>query len=392
MSNKKKIKAKKVSSAPSGKGAKKESVWKTKIWPALRFFFSTMFSNDACVEGRKKKWYGPVGIALLSLVVALIPITVTHFTQSGGVIMDTPTYSLDVQLAEFSRELAAKDIDLVVEDGKLTNPGGTWSTNYGETERGCYFHTYSYETVTIPEVEEGETATPVYETVEVVDFAVYYIGNHNRTAAEYALNNVLDSAQVSGSAYSPKTTSFMVLHQDGYAIYLKPNYNAESTNSVIKSSGGDWTIGTLDGFNFKDMATTSFATGEAYKNSYETDPRAYVEEVRLSYQKFFHEGAYTNVLIQAFTWLGIYAAIFVALTFILGLTVFLMTRGKRNPFNTYSFWDGQKIAYWASFTPALLAMILSFMLPNYAILFYIFAYGMRIMWMSMKSLRPNYGE
>ena len=35
-------------------------------------------------------------------------------------------------------------------------------------------------------------------------------------------------------------------------------------------------------------------------------------------------------------------------------------------------------------------MIASFLIPAWGILFYIFLFGMRIMWMSMKSLRPTY--
>jgi maltodextrin utilization protein YvdJ len=69
-----------------------------------------------------------------------------------------------------------------------------------------------------------------------------------------------------------------------------------------------------------------------------------------------------------------------------------MTRGKSNPFRVYTFWECQKIAYWASLAPAILAMILSFSLPAYAMIYYIFFYGMRIMWMSMRSLRPQYDE
>ena len=90
---------------------------------------------------------------------------------------------------------------------------------------------------------------------------------------------------------------------------------------------------------------------------------------------------------------GIFSAVFVGLALVLGLMVFLMTRGKNNPFRIYTFWESQKIAYWASFSPAVLSL-LAFIpaLSNYAILMYIFFYGMRVMWMSMRSLRPQYEE
>ena len=183
----------------------------------------------------------------------------------------------------------------------------------------------------------------------------------------------------------------MVLSNNGFVIYKMPNYDGGDSNSVLASTAGEWSTSSLEGLSLGSLANKNLE-GIPYTASYESDPRAYVNEVRLAWRQLFHDGAAYGVMINGLTWVGIVAAIFVALTFILGLTVFLMTRGKRNPFNVYTFWQSQKIAYWASFTPAVLAMILSFIVPSWAILFYIFLFGMRIMWMSMRSLRPQYTE
>ncbi len=393
MSNKKKIKAQKVASAP--KGGKKPSFW-SKAWPKIRFFLKTLYSNDACVEGRKAKWYGPLIVAFLAIVISLIPTMVSGFSQSGGVILDNPTHGLDVSLTEFSRELDARGIELVVENGKLIDKDGKWEENYGDATPSAYLHSYVHHVVDIPAAEEGssEPTTPTYSEVITYDFAVYYIGDHAKTAAQYAAENVLDRESYSiegGGTYNPKTTTFMVMSETDFVLYKGPNYDPATANSILGSVSGSWNSAALEGVSLAKLANQGISGG-AYVNSYESNPRAYVNEVRESWKTLFHDGAAHAIMLNALSMLGITAAIFVALTFILGLTVFLMTRGKRNPFNTYSFWDGQKIAYWASFTPALLGMILSFIIPSWAILFFIFLFGMRIMWMSMKSLRPQYGQ
>jgi hypothetical protein len=47
------------------------------------------------------------------------------------------------------------------------------------------------------------------------------------------------------------------------------------------------------------------------------------------------------------------------------------------------------MSYWAAFTPAVLACGLGFAFSTYALFIFILFYGMRIMWMSMKNLRPE---
>ena len=85
---------------------------------------------------------------------------------------------------------------------------------------------------------------------------------------------------------------------------------------------------------------------------------------------------------------GVFMGIDAGIVLLFGLLLFLMTRGKKNPFRIYSFWDTTKIACWASFTPGVLSVALGFALTNYAVLIFMFTFGMRIMWMTMKSLRP----
>ena len=89
------------------------------------------------------------------------------------------------------------------------------------------------------------------------------------------------------------------------------------------------------------------------------------------------------------TYTGVFFGIYAALVIFMGLMTFLLTRGKKNPMNYLTYWTTTKIAMWAAFCPGLLAMILGFMIANFATMFFIILYGLRIMWLSMRQLRPQ---
>ena len=86
----------------------------------------------------------------------------------------------------------------------------------------------------------------------------------------------------------------------------------------------------------------------------------------------------------------IYFGVYAGLMFFLGLMVFLLTRGKNNPFSSLNFWVCQKIAWWSAFSPAVLGMILGFVLSGNTIgsMAFVLLASLRIMWLSMRQLRP----
>ena len=91
---------------------------------------------------------------------------------------------------------------------------------------------------------------------------------------------------------------------------------------------------------------------------------------------------------------GIYAAIYAGIILFLGLMVFILTRGKNNPFKFLNIWHCQKIVWWASFTPAVLGTVLALIFAGNMIgqMAFILLISLRVMWLSMKQLRPVYQQ
>ena len=86
----------------------------------------------------------------------------------------------------------------------------------------------------------------------------------------------------------------------------------------------------------------------------------------------------------------LFFGIYIALLIIMGLLLWLLTRGKNNVFNYLKFMDTEKMAWWASLAPGILAMIVGFIFNNFAQMAFIILIGLRTMWMAMKQLRPQY--
>ena len=81
-------------------------------------------------------------------------------------------------------------------------------------------------------------------------------------------------------------------------------------------------------------------------------------------------------------------AVFAGLSLIMGFLMWVMTRGKNNPNNYFSLWLCLKLEARLALAPALITLLLGFLLVSYAQMIFILTLGMRVMWISMKELRP----
>jgi hypothetical protein len=220
------------------------------------------------------------------------------------------------------------------------------------------------------------------------------------------VNDLMEERYISGSTTKPSTPdvgatesadseiqqtyyrpSFIVLFPNGSYEYLAK----ASTYEIAATQSGDWKntpVGT------KLLETVLTVKGYDLPTADKVDTLVkdsnYFNGVLNNWKVFYDQGYLATknsaLFYQTLLFLGIYAI----LVLFMGLMVFLLTRGKRNSFNYLTFWACEKIAMWAAVSPGLLSLILGFMLPSYAVMFFIILMGLRTMWLSMKQLRPSY--
>ncbi len=382
---------------PIAKPVKPQSSWKGR----LKFFFTTLISNDACVEGRKKPWYAPVLIAVLSILIATAPTMTSFFQQSGSTLLNSPTYGLDNALVDFDEQMADKGVVLTIENNTLVgNPKDSASTAAGELKKlyaganDYYGYFYDVKVVSTPISSSSSAASSSSSTGVVTvtqthcDLVVYY---HTGSASDLAafastiLSVASNDPNSSWETLSNYSTNTIFLGDEGFLFVKKPT----GSSSSIAEKYYQWNAASIQGFNLANLANKS-THSVGYNNARGTD--GYKTETLAAWSEMLSDAWETQKISNAWIWTEITLAIYAGLTLVLGFSIWLMTRGKTNPFSIYSFWECQKIGYWASLSPALLTLLgfLPFFQAGWSLLLFIFLYGMRVMWMSMRSLRPRY--
>jgi hypothetical protein len=365
-----------------------------KLRADLKLLLYSFFNNDACVEGRQKPWYFAVTMAILSVFVAIIPIATNNLNKSGSDILSSPTYGMENGLVAFQESLDTNNISFEINGSKntLTVDNDAWTKAYATTS-GYFSHKYTKTvTYTVNTASNSSSATTDGEvktkTVTLCDLAVYNLTTDNTILTNNdftsAVTKILNASDCLGnSTYSVNSIFFWT---DSFYVVKLPS-GASSSSSTLKC----YYYGNNATFNLKDLVKED-THGNAYsvpssavtKDNIQT----YVDSSIAAWKGFFADEYNVVKVSAAWQYVGIISAVFVGVIFFMGLMVFIMTRGKENPYRIYTFWQTQKIAYWASLSPALLAMILTFIWPSFSLFYFIFLFGLRVMWMSMRSLRP----
>ncbi|MBP5091052.1 MAG: hypothetical protein J6328_00625 [Bacilli bacterium] len=371
----------------SKKNKKKQSRMSNAAKENLRLGASALVSNAACVElGQKKPWYGAVITAVLSIIIAAVPILTQALRPNGGDVLKTPSYGFETGLVHFQNDLkeSGANVEFKVEKSSLTV--SNWkefltTPKSGATETEPWYH-------------------HVNDITKKVDFAVFVSDLEGEEFAAYVKKVYSGINPSSGAKIGAATVNVGSEEATEESSSDKDNYCntvifGKNTFRIYKASTlGKWVDGspaTLLDYSAGELPINELAK-TAPNGAEEFD--AYIVNTRKAWSKYL-DAAYSNYKVAgAWRYTGIMTGAFVFFIFFMGLMIFIMTRGKNNPYRIYTFWMTQKMSYWAAFTPAVLSMILGFALAGgqfaqYIMLLFIGLFGIRVMWLSMKTFRPQ---
>ena len=342
--------------------------------------FRSLISNDACVElGRNRKWYGAIVAGVLSSILVVIPTLVGGMKVNGSDVLKTPTYGLEHALVHFQEDVKASGLDLKfdVADKLLSVNLDTWnqfvkSPNGGGSDSEPWYHHYNDNTGFL----DFQVFFTTAQDAEFTSFATAVYNGQSPTGGVVTYAN----SSAATTAGIPTRTSALVLGTKEFRLYKvsATSQVAFGTPAINWQYEGNFPLNSL----ISDAPALT-----------ETDPTKiadYTKATINSWSPFLDTAYATQRNINAWRSTGIMWGVYSFFISFMGLMVWLMSRGKTNPFRVIQFWEAEKIAYWASPTPAVLAMIFGFFMNGGIMQFlFIFLLGMRIMWMSMRSLRPQ---
>lgn len=357
----------------------------------LGLIFRSLYKNDVCVEaGRKYAWWAALLIFLFSTIVSIIPITTTTLTVDGGSILTGANYELDESLYRFISDL--NQGELLFEDDE--NGINTLTSNVGNA-----YNVPIYErSGTFTENETGDDGSSEIVTSEKkVIFQVYDLTvfpnykekdeNENVTMPSFTdvVNLIVTGATLPDNyvdiipTYEEnkdkqnRDTSFLALGKYNYAVYLY-----DSNGNLKAATSGDYVRLTIS-----DLSNIS-ALSEASSDNIR-------ENVLSGWQMFFRFGYEGIKLSSAGIQISISLGVNSGMILIMSLILFVMTRGKKNPFKVYKYYEFLKICCWIALSPAILALILGYLLPStFGMFSFILVYGVRGMFLSIKQFRPQY--
>ena len=341
----------------------------------LKIGFGSLISNQSCIEaGKSLPWWIAIILGLVATFIPVIPV-MTNIAKTNGenFISSTYNYSFDTNGAMAALKMKNDGIEFIVDDDH-------YLSYYVNDEKQN-----PTEPVLLSENVNAITDQYDYLAYWLVDTADKTVTDHYNEiiAKQYVIGttNIKTDADAEGTKYYIPTIFFF--YKEGNSCYLAKNNDTTAANKFT----GDY-INIKSGTHLIERLLT--VDGMEIPAEINDMSGTYIAGVYNNYKVFYNE-SYLDIKSKSLIYSTfIYWSIYIGLTLFLGLLIFLLTRGKRN-FNNYLKWyQCLCISGWASFTPGLLAMILGFIMVNYAIMFFILLMGVRIMWLSMKQLSPTY--
>lgn len=349
----------------------------------LKNIFGSLLSNQRAIDGSKRNpWWVALIMAIVAIILPVIPLMVNTATTYGAQFLEKNTVN------NFEN-------NLVYSTMKLKDAGYDFKVNEKDE-----LLMYQHDVDVTQQHNTTVDGTPLYSYVNSrtnqYDLQVFYsnrVTTSNTTEA--TVSNLIKT--IEAKQYLVGTTNIHSDNDPEDSKYYRPSIivfykSGLYTNIVLPNS--PTTLAT-QGIDWKNTQENQFLLERLLGNGYidaETNIREsqYCAEVYTKWKAVFNEGFIAtrnqSLLFTTLIFLGIYFG----LTLFMGLMIFLLTRGKRNPFNYLTLLACEKICAWASVAPALLGMILGFMFAQYAVMFYIIFLGVRVMWITMKQLRPSY--
>ena len=344
----------------------------------IRDGFGSLVSNASAMRGAKA---GPLWLTIvmffLALILPVIPLFVAQANTNGSTFLNTYSFGLEKYVTSLAYDLKeTRNAKFSIgEDHLLSISEAGTNINFSDYDESKPYIAYKNEV-------NNQYEFVVYLSDAIEDKDKTNFVNEKAAKTRYVTNstNIADAAATE-NYYLP---SFMVLFKNGSFVAIYAN---NSTKSLTSSSFGDFktiaanddcikSLLTVEGFN-PDMNKAQALADASYANGVYANFKKYLDK---SYETL----KIKNMWLTSLMYFGIYFG----LSFLMGLLMFLLTRGKNNPNNYFSLWLCLKIQGRLSFCPGLLTLIIGFFLTNYAPMIFIMLIGLRVMWISMKELRP----
>ena len=311
----------------------------------LKFIWSSLFSNEAVLYGKKRKFYQALIILIISLIIAIAPIlSFTLSSKGSDILTNSNNSSLDVSLHLFSKYLSEDE-----NAHFYTTSDGTFEAN-GFKEK-VFTDSLGDHLLTVYSASNGEVLTDI-----VTKYTNGYI-DENTTISE-------------------KPKSFMLISSEVIYIYTFSGNakneitNGEVTKSATPSKAYLGYATEYKGVNFKDF----------YKNEWGGDQYS-LEQWSIALNKMYEPYKEASILYNC----SIHLLLNIIITLTMSLIIFILTKLKSSQCEKMTLGQSLKCVCFASLSPALISWILSLLISSLSSVAYILCLGIRCVFLGSKA-------
>ena len=335
--------------------------------------FGSLISNASAIRGAKS---GPLWLTILffifAIILPIVPLFVQQAKTNGSTFLNTYSFGLERNITALALDLKDKGVEFGINEEHLLSV----SENGTDVDFANYGSSKPY-------------AAYKNEVTKQYDFVVYLsdaLTQKEKTTVNNAIMTTyyqIGTTDVLSSTENVYIPSYMILFKNGVYTCIIGN---NAVKAVTYSYNGDFN--TLEAANnyLERLLTVKDKEGNAVAASLINND--YILGVYKNYKKFLDKSYETLKIKNTWVTSAIYLGIFFGLNVIMGFLMWLLTRGKNNPNNYYTPWLTEKVQARLALAPALITLIVGFFLTSQTMLIYIITIGMRVMWVSMKELRP----
>ena len=346
--------------------------------------FGCLVNNAAAMRGAKN---GPLWLTIvmffLSILLPVLPLFISAANTQGSAFISSNSYGLERYITEVATELKTNGNEFVL------NENHEMSVQNVDYSALITFDP-SNDTIVTSATPLASYVNTVTNQYELVVYVTNISGNSKQanslntfiTETRYVVGSTIErdlDNDPEGTAYYRAT--YIIVFKD--TIYVVNFYQDKATSA---SMGGNFSSIKANNECLKTLLEVKDKEGNLVEAKLANVE--YTNGVLKNFKKFLNKTQDSIKWRNTFATSGIYLAIFAGLSLFMGLLMWIMTRGKNNPNNYFSIWLCMKIEARLGFAPGIITFLVGLFLTQYASMIFILTLGLRVMWISMKELRP----
>ena len=240
------------------------------------------------------------------MILAILPLFVSTINTQGDDAFKTYSYGADQAVLRFDEYLEEKGYDIWVEQKE-------------GTEEKHFVTNAPEKTINFSH------SVPVSWVGDVVDFLFFY------------RENIPTDAEMKLLVGEKQEISYVFFTSNELVVHLV-NFNTKSSMQNIVCT----------------KAPKYIENGKSVKSlmSAELDPSKRLNETFSNWKLFIRDGYNFTRLTMLWQTCAIMGGINLGITLLMGFMIWILTRGKNNPYRLFNPWDCQKMAWWTSITPS----------------------------------------